>query len=517
MQSMNKNFFSKKFWLSDFMIIGYFSLLTLILHLIAIKGYGYFRDEFYYLSCSDHLDFGYVDQPPLSIIILKGIRLLFGDSLVAIRILPALGASLFVFLTGWMTRELGGKKFAVALASAAAFAPLGNFFLFSFYSMNFIDYLFWSALILIVIRIIKTGNPKYWLLFGLISGLGLQNKISVLFLGFGMAAGLLLSGERKHIRSIYLWIGAGIAVLLFLPYVIWNVTHDWATLEFMSNAEKYKNVHQSPLEFLIGQFRYNSPFTLLVWLPGLFYFFFSKQGKNYRLFGWMYLAIYILFTIRNAKDYYFGGIYPILFAGGAILWEIWLNRKQWYCPKPVLISLILISALVLSPFTLPILSEEGMIKWAGMMGMRYKPQEHHEMGRLPQHFADMHGWQEMVKKVANAYYSLSPEERKECIIYATNYGVTGAVNFLGRQYGLPPAFSGHNNCFFWPPEDRTGNVIIIIGGRKENHEKGFRSVIEVDRTHCPYSMPYENNKPIYICRGLKRPLAEIWPTTKNFD
>ena len=162
---------SKQFWLSDYMIMGYFSLLTLVLHLIAIEGFGYFRDEFYYISCSDHLSFGYVDQPPLSILILKLIRLTLGDSLVALRLLPVLSAALFVFLTGLMARELGGKKFAVALASAAAAAAVGNFFLFNIYSMNFLDLLFWQACFLIIIRLIKTNDPKYWLIFGLVAGL----------------------------------------------------------------------------------------------------------------------------------------------------------------------------------------------------------------------------------------------------------------------------------------------------------------------------------------------------------
>ena len=150
---------TKKIWLSDYMIMGYFAIPVLALHLIAIKGYGYFRDELYYLSCADHLAFGYVDQPPLSILLLKVIRFVLGDSLIALRILPVLSSALFIFGVGLMTRELGGKKFAITLSCAAAFAPLGNFFLFNVYSMNFLDILFWAALILIVLRIIKTGNP----------------------------------------------------------------------------------------------------------------------------------------------------------------------------------------------------------------------------------------------------------------------------------------------------------------------------------------------------------------------
>ncbi len=508
---------SKQFWFSDYMIMGYFSLLTLVLHLISIEGFGWFRDEFYYISCSDHLGFGYVDQPPLSIFLLKLIRLTLGDSLLALRLLPVLSAALFVFLTGMIARELGGKKFAIALASAAAAAPVGNFFLFNIYSMNFLDLIFWQACFLIIIRLIKTNDPKYWLIFGLVTGLGLQNKISVLFLCFGIAAGLLLSKERKYLKNKYLWLGVAAAGLLFLPYILWNMANGWPTLEFMHNATTYKNVPVSPLGFLWGQILYNNPSTFIIWLAGLWYFFFHKQGKTYRLFGWMYLAIYVLFTIQQAKDYYLAAAYPILFAGGAILFESWLQKKEWKWPKPVLIIFILVPALFMCPVTLPILPVENTVKFIQFLGLSQHTQENHEMGVLPQHFADMHGWEEMVEKVAGVYNTLSPEEKKECVIYATNYGITGAVNFFGRKYNLPPAFSGHNNHFFWPPKGHTANVLIIVGGSKEDHEDSFKEVIEMDRTNCTYCMPYENNKPIYLCRGIKRPIKEIWPTVKHFN
>ena len=507
---------SKQFWLSDYMIMGYFALLSLVLHLIAIQGYGWFRDEFYYMSCSDHLDFGYVDQPPLSTFILKIVRLLLGDSVIAIRLLPVLSAAAFVFLTGMIAKELGGKKFAIALASAAAFAPIGNFFLFNIYSMNFLDLLFWQACILIVLKIVKTGNPKYWLAFGLVAGLGLQNKISVLFLCFGLAVGIILSKERKYLKSKYLYFGAAIAGLLFLPYILWNMTHGWATLEFMHNAKVYKMSEVTPQGFLFGQILYNNPVTFIIWLAGLWYFFFHKEGKTYRIFGWMYLAIYVLFTIQQAKDYYLAPIYPILFAGGAVLYETWFRQKQWTWPKPVLIVLILVSSLMLCPLTLPILSEETVGKMGQALGLSDRAGEKHEMGVLPQHFADMHGWEEMVGKVAAVYNTLSEQEKKECIIYATNYGVTGAITVLGKKYHLPPAFSGHNNHWFWPPEGYSGNVLIIVGGRKEDHENSYKEVVEMDRTDCQYCMPYENHKPIWLCKGLKRPFKEIWPTVRFF-
>ncbi|MCU0286766.1 MAG: glycosyltransferase family 39 protein [Acidobacteria bacterium] len=514
---MKKNFLpGKNFWQHDYMIMGYFAISLLILHLMAIKGYGYFRDELYYIACANHPALGYVDQPPLSIFLLMMIRYILGDSLTALRIIPVLCSTFFIFAAGIMTRELGGKKLAITLACAAAFAPLGNFFLFSIYSMNFLDILSWSALILIVIRIIKTGNPKYWLLFGLIAGLGLQNKISVMFIGFGIIIGVLLTPWRKHLKSKYLWYGTGMAMLIFLPYILWNIAHSWPTLEFIKNASQYKNTHVSPIQFLLGQILYNNPFTLLIWLPGLWYFFFNKEGQKYRLFGWMYAAIYILFTLQHAKDYYLAGIYPILFAGGAVFLEKQFEKRQWHWPKPLLILLIISFSLYLCPITLPILSAERTVSFIKSLGLTGYAQERQRLGSLPQHFADMHGWEEMTEKIAKAYNTLSPGEKKSCIIYGNNYGEAGAVNFFGKKYGLPPAYSGHNNFYFWPPETVKADVIIIIGGSKEDHEKSVENVIEIDRTDCQYCMPYENNRPIYIGRGFKYSLEQIWPTVKKF-
>lgn len=509
--------FPKNFWLSDFMLIGYFATISLVLHLLAIRGFGYFRDEFYYIACSEHLDFGYVDQPPLAMLLLKLIRLAFGDSLLAIRILPALCGAAFVFLTGIIARELGGKKFSLILASAAALAPIGNFFIFHMYSMNFLDVIFWQAVILTVIRIIKSENPRYWLVFGLIAGFGLQNKISVLFLCFGILLGVLLTRQRKHLKSKYLWLGLALAAFLFLPYILWNMAHGWPTLEFMQNARTYKMAEVTPLGFLKGQILYNNPAALIIWLVGLWFFFFHKEGKKYRVFGWMYLSIYILFTIQQAKDYYLAPAYPILFAGGAVQFENWLKKKSWRWLKSTLISLILIPTLFFCPFTLPILPVEktiSLIQWSGITG---NAGERHELGALPQHFADMFGWEEMVATVAGVYQRLSPEEQSKCIIYVRNYGQAGAIDLFGKKYNLPKATCAHNNYWLWgPPKDKTGEVVIVFGTSSdlqrsyEDLRPHFEEVEHAATIQCKYCMPYENNRPIFICRKMKRSIQEIW-------
>jgi len=196
---------------TDWFLLGIPALAAIILHLITINEFGYFRDEFYYLACTDHLAFGYVDQPPLSIFILKLVRMIMGDSLIAIRILPALTHGIVVFMAGIFAHALSGGRFAILLGGLAALAPVGNLFVFHYFSMNSLDILIWQLLIFIVIRIIQTDNTRLWLLFGLIAGIGLQNKISILFLGFGLIIGLFLTPLRKQLKDKNLWLGAAIA------------------------------------------------------------------------------------------------------------------------------------------------------------------------------------------------------------------------------------------------------------------------------------------------------------------
>ena len=510
-----------RFWSRDLIPLAAVSFLNLALHLIAIRGFGFFRDELYYIACSDHLAFGYVDHPPLSILFLKGIRLVFGDSRFALRFWPALAGALLVFLAGLMARELGGKKPAIFLAAAAAFAPIGNFFIFHIYSMNFLDMLFWQAAILIVLRILKTGDPKYWLLFGVVTGLGMENKLSVLFLCFGIVAGLLLTAQRKHLKSPSLWLGGAAAALLALPYVVWNFAHGWPTLEWLRRAQTLKNIQPAPLGFLRDQILYNNPLAIFIAVAGLWFFFFHKEGKKFRLLGWMYVALYGLFFFQGGKDYYLAGAYPILFAGGAVALEGWLRDRAKAWLKPAYAALLLAAGAIFAPLALPILPVEKTIAFQRLLGLQYS-QERGSIGVLPQYMADMFGWEEMVAQVAGIYDSLAPAERSGCLIYVRNYGEAAAIDFFGRKYGLPKASCGHNNYWLWGPPEWNGEVAIVYGDSRDFQESlddlkpNFEEVIHAATTASPYAMPSENNRAIFLCRKARFSLRDLWPRDKDF-
>jgi hypothetical protein len=494
------------------------AFITLCVYLVTnlLGGYDYFRDEFYYIACTDHLAWGYVDHPPLSIFILWINRMLLGDSIFALRLLPAMAGAVLVYITGLLVREFGGGKVAQLPAClAVAFAPI-YLIVNSFYSMNTFEPLFWMSAAYIIIRIIRTGNQRLWLLFGAIAGLGLQNKHSMLFFGFAIVVGLLLTNQRKQFRSKWFWYGGLIAIILFLPNLLWQVTHDWAILEFMRNAQQWKIAALSPWEFIAFQVLFQQPFVVPLWLGGILALFFLEDLKKYRLFGVAFIALLVLFIVQRGKPYYLSPIFPIVISAGAVAVEQFVNRKNWRWLSNAYVVLLIFGGLVLLPLALPVLPVETYIRYAHALRLQQPKLERHGDIEMPQVFADRFGWREMVAEVAAIYDSLPPDEKAVAGIYAQNYGEAGAIDFYGGQYQLPKAISGHNNYWYWGTRGYSGKIMIIVGGRAENHRKVYDSVVQVTTHRNAYAMPYENNLPIYICKKPKIPLTDIWIRVKHY-
>jgi len=489
--------------------------LTFLFFLLTARGYGYFRDELYYLACGEHLDFGYVDHPPLIGIISAGARALLGESLIAIRLLPALAAAATVFLAGAIARELGGGRFAQVLGALATMLSPVYLSLFSILSMNAFDVLIWAAAFWVLARLLRTGDQRLWLAFGVIAGIGLQNKISVLFLGFGLMVGLVLARRWEAFRSGYLWIGGGIAALIFLPHVIWQMAHGWPTLEFMENARKFKMAALSPGAFVIEQVLHAGPIALPIWLSGVAFFLFTRPGRPYRALGWAYLAILALMIGTQAKAYYLGSVYTVLFAGGAVMMEAWTQGRA-RALRPAVLALIVAGGVLAAPLAKPLLPLETVVRYSAWLGIQAAPAERHELGRLPQFYADMLGWPELAETVARVHRALPAEERPGACIFGQNYGQAGAIDFFGPAYGLPRAISAHNSYYLWGPGDCTGEVVIVIGDDRESLQEVFESVELATKYTCNDCMPFENNKPIWIARRLRQPLAELWPRIKHF-
>ncbi len=489
------------------------ALAKLGLHLATSGGYGLFRDELYYLVSSDHLAWGYVEHPPLSIALLWLSRQVLGDSLIAIRSLPAVAGAATVFVAGLLARELGGGRRAQLLAALAVLVMPSYLAMDHVFSMNAFDILFWAMLGWIAARILARDERCLWLVFGAVAGLGLMNKVSVGFLAFGLAVGLGLTQQRRQLASPWLWLGGLIALLLFLPHLVWQAQHDWATFEFQANARAEKNLPLSPLEFAGQQVLMANPVMLPLWLAGLGGLLLSSRLAPFRPLGIAYPVLFVFLVSQTAKAYYLTPIYSILLAAGAVMLEPALERRSGLAPT--LTAILVLAGVATLPLAIPVLPPESLVAYTRTIGIEVPTLERHEQGALPQSFADMHGWQELVDTVARVVDSLPPEERQRAVVLATNYGEAGAIDFLGRARGLPPAVSGHNSYWLWRPSDLDGPVIALRRSREEL-ERWFERVERVDTVHCRWCMPYQNDAPIHLARGLKVPLHQLWQEIKRF-
>ena len=524
------------FWSSAVAVGVVFAVIKLLLHFVFNSNYGYFRDELYFLACGEHLAWGYPDHAPMVALMAKASRALFGDSLFAIRFFPALAGAFKIFLTALIVRELGGKRFAALLACLCVLGAPVYLAIDNLLSMNSLEPVFWMLCVFFAIRAVKQAattddefeisnpksqipNPKSnWLFFGLFAGLGLMNKHSIVFFGFALVAGLALTSARKALLDKYFWLGGAIAFLIFLPNIIWQFQNDFATLELLQNVQKTgKNVRLSPVEFFVSQVMALNPLSFPVWLAGIWYFLGDRKGKRFRFLGICYLILLALMIYLKAKDYYLVPVYPMLFAGGACFFEGLIEKRRALgflkYAYPVLI--VALTAIVL-PVVVPVLPVEKLMAYQDAIGFKPPKAEVSHDSPLQQIFSDQFGWQEMVEKTAGVYNSLPPEEREKAGIFAGNYGEAGAIDFFGARLRLPKAISGHQSYFLWGPREYTGEILIILGSKKEDAEKSCESVEEKTEVNHPLSPSYEKYK-ILVCRRTKKPLPEIWQSLKHWN
>jgi hypothetical protein len=501
---------------AEFLVRWAVPLAVLAFFAATVSGYGVFRDELYYMACARHLDWGYVDHPPLVALIARLAGITFPDSWIALRMLSALAAAGTVLLAGDLARELGGGRFARVFAQAlTASAPI-YLSLFSIYSMNGFDVLIWAGLAVIAARILAGGNPKLWIAFGTLAGIGLANKIDVALLGAGIVGGCVIARRLDVFRSRWIWFGGVLAAALFAPHVVWQAFHGWPTREFVANAQRGKINPLGPLGFVASQLGMVGPVALGFALAGMGWLLAGKQARAFRPLGWAGLSVLVVLAVSVSKPYYFAPAFTLLFAASAVALEIWtLGRLAR--PGRAIAFVAAASIVVAAPLAKPLLSEDAYVRYAAALHVRPGTDENHRLGRLPQFFADMHGWRELVEAVAAVHAALPADDRVQACIYARNYGEAGAVDHFGPALGLPSAISQHNNYWMWGPGSCTGAVILIIGGELADHIDEFASVESAAVFRCTDCMPYESDLTIWVARGLKAPIADAWRAGKHYD
>jgi 4-amino-4-deoxy-L-arabinose transferase-like glycosyltransferase len=492
-------------------------------HMATATRYGYFRDALYYLACSEHLAWGYVDQPPLIVFIAWVARHTFGVSLPALLLWPALAGAARIILTAAFARELGANKFGTALAAALAATPAVWYVNDHQFAMNAFEPLCWAGCAFAVARMIHTNNPNWWLAFGAIAGLGLENKYSIAAFAFFLLAGLLLTPQRRFLFSPWILAGGFTALLFFLPNLLWNIKHHWPFLELMRNIRASgRDVVSSPVAFLAQQILIMTPATLPFWLGGL-WFYFSGAGKKFRAFGWAFIFTIGFFLLAHGKNYYSAPVYPLVLAAGAVATESLFKTRFAARPrmstalKASMFAWLFIGIMLLLPIVFPVLPIDAYLRYQKYLPFGVPKSEHNQdQAILPQHYADEFGWEDMVARVAGVYHSLTPEEQSRTAIFANNYGEAGAIDFFGSRYGLPKAICTHQNYFLWGPRNYTGEIVIRIGTKPQDARDYYESVSVAATFDNPYAMPYER-KPILLCRHRKKNLQTDWPDIKNWD
>jgi Dolichyl-phosphate-mannose-protein mannosyltransferase len=491
----------------------------LALHLVCAGRYGYFRDELYFLDLGRHLDWGYVDTAPLIGLYAK-LALLLGGSLPVLRTIAAVAGAGRVALTMLLAREMGGRGFAQTLAGLCAVAAPIYLGLDSILTMNGFESLFWMGCVLVVIRIVRTGDSRLWIWFGALAGFGVENKHSALFFGGALLAGLVLTRDRRELAKPWIWLGGAIALLIFFPNLLWQIRHHFPTLEDLENVRKtHKNVVLTPAQFVGQQILLLDPLLLPFWLAGLVSLLFGRRSRL-RLLGFMYLALLAMMIALDAKNYYLAPIYPMLFAAGAVGLEGWLEPRTWarekLWPKAAVAAYVAAAGAVLVPAILPILPPAKLLAYQRRLGLVPPKTEVRHEGPLEQRPGDQFGWKELVADVARIYDALPPAERARTGIFASNYGEAGALHLFGPAYGLPYAICAHQNHYFWGPGNFHGDNLIWLQWDRESIERRCKSVEKVGEHFDPWGMA-EENRPIYLCKGLRAPLTRLWPGLKHWN
>src|SRR5438874_611694 len=487
---------------------------TFVLHLAGNPHYGFFRDELYFIVCGRHPPLCYADQPPL-VPLLAALTQLAGESLVLLRAPAALVAAASVYVTCLLARELGGGRFAQALAAvSSALCPVLCAFGMKL-STDTPGLWLWPLAALYLLRLLRGGDARNWLGLGAALGLSAQAKFSVAYFAAALFLGLLCTPKRRILLSRWFVLGALLAAALALPALLWQASHGFPMLEILRNGQHGKNVVLSPGEYLFAEVLVTNPILALIWIAGLFQLLADEQARP---LGLSFLFLLAAMIASHAKHYYPADIYPVLFAAGGVAVERLTEARRWL--RPVVTTVAAAAGLASIPYVLPVLTVPAFLRYHRFVSSRLQLEatrtENARPTALPQDWADMHGWPELAAAVARVVESLPPGERGRAAIVTSNYGEAAAIDFFGEQYHLPPVLSGHHQYFLWGTHGYDGQVVIDVNGDCGRRAHLFRSSEQAAFLTSPLVMPWENDLPIMVCRGIARPLPELWAGKKFY-
>jgi hypothetical protein len=481
-----------------------------LVHILLNGQYGFHRDELDILMNARQLNWGYVAYPPFTPVIARISRELFGDALRGLRLFPALGQGLTVLLVGLMGRDMGARRPAQVMASiAAGIAPAALFAGTMIQYMSF-DYLWWVVITFCFVRLLKSENPRWWLGIGAAMSMAMMTKYTAAFFIIGLAAGTLLTANRRWLRSPWLWAGAGLAFVIFLPNLVWQGQQGLISLDFL-NAIHARDIRIGRTQdFLPEQFLLSAnPFTTPLWVLGLGLLVFASGFKRFRLLGIAFLVTFGLLWVMRGRSYYVGPAYAILLAAGAVGWAAWLEGRGVGLHK-VLLS---VSWVVLAVGSL-------------VGGVLVKPVAPLNSGlwdtvsEINGELAEMVGWQDLASQVAGIFRALPEEEKPRTVILAGNYGEAGAFDLYGPDYDLPPVISGSNSLWYRGYGDFEPQTVIVVGFELDYALMYFSTCEMSGQVTNAYNVKNEEttyHTGLYVCRQPRRPWSEMWQDMQWFQ
>jgi hypothetical protein len=480
------------------------------------SAYGYTRDELYFLACARRLAWGYVDRPPLSIALLAVTRSLYGESLLAVRLVPAISGAVVVGLTASLAKTFGGGLRAQALAALAVLLAPAYLASSHVYGADALDVLLCTLAALFLARALTAPSGTggfWWVLLGVMLGLGAENKLSALGYAGAVFVSLIASPSRGLWKARGPWIAGVLVLFLMAPYALWERAHRWPTREFLHALMEKRAIH-SPLAFLRGQVEDMLPPSLPLWGAGLWALCFSKRFVKWRPLGVAFGLVLIFLALGSkSRPADLSPAFPPLFAAGAVFMDEWLGARWW--AHPVYAAVLAIGGLIGLPFVVPVLPVYSFARYAARLGR--VPGEGRENESLPRRYADMFGWKEMTSTVAAVYASLPEEDQREASIFARNDGEAGAFEIFGPEMGLPTPISGHNAYWSWGARGASGRVVVTVGEDPETWRPRCESVeVAAVFTHSLVT-PLENHLRVSVCRRTKEPLEALWPQLKRFE
>jgi hypothetical protein len=488
-----------------FLIILILSSVKLIVQLFGNRNYGFHRDELLHLSVSEHLNWGFMEFPPLIGVIGKLSNWLFDYSLLGVRLFPTLAGVGILILCCLIALELGGKSKAILLSGICILAFLPFYRNHTLFQPVAFDQLFWTLGFFFFRKLINSQNKKFLVLLGITLGLGLMTKYTILVWAFGLFIGLFFYKNANLFKNKWLYISALIAFLIFLPNIIWQIQNDYPLIKHFQALNIKQLDKINPMNFGLEQLKF--PFTLIISLIGLVAFITDKNLKKYRAVGVASIVIFCTMWLLSSKAYYVFAIYPVLFAGGAVKLESLLSKKPFWIYVIAIVTLV--SSIFFIPKATPILPIEKFVKYSQL-------EEKNGRVELTGDYADMFGWEEQVKLVDSVYQSLSPKEKNNCVLWAENYGEAGALKIIGKKYNLPNPISRHGSFWTWGYGNKNAEVWISLGNEKSSVENVFSEVELVKIISHKYAIGEENGIPLYICRKPKIEIEKWWKDYEKY-